>query len=186
MFFLSHSLKYWVSQVVEVSDIFIEEVWYCPCMHIYYNTILATFCSPFDLTWWFFLPRRLIFTGLAVLWFESKWLTTFRIAPCLLYYDVWWDMMFDSFSASFPSRNTHPIRNLVNLLSMSHRFGYFCNEIHVAVHSLRQVHSTGHSECVFVVRRDLLLSLWRAQSLGVSASRFLAGFFYRYTVHWYS
>ena len=80
--------------------------------------------------------------------------------------------MFDSFSASFPSRNTHPIRNLVNLLSMSHRFGYFCNEIHVAVHSLRQVHSTGHSECVFVVRRDLLLSLWRAQSLGVSASRF--------------
>ena len=80
--------------------------------------------------------------------------------------------MFDSFSASFPSRNTHPIRNLVTLLSMSHRFGYFCNEIHVAVHSLRQVHSTGHSECVFVVRRDLLLSLWRAQSLGVSASRF--------------
>ena len=36
-------------------------------------------------------------------------------------------MMFNSFSASFPSRNTHPIRNLVTLLSMSHRFGYFCN-----------------------------------------------------------
>ena len=93
-----------------------------------------------------------------VIWFESKWLITFRIATCLLYYDVWWDMMFDSFSAPFPTWNTHPIRNLVTLLSNVHRHRLLLQRLLViTVHSLRQVHSTGHSECLFVVRRSLVI-----------------------------
>ena len=92
------------------------------------------------------------------IWFESKWLTTFRIATCLLYYYVWWDMMFDSFSAPFPTWNTHPIRISVTLLSNAHLHRLLLQRpLVITVHSLRQVHSTGHSECLFIVRRSLMI-----------------------------
>ena len=165
---LSSFTCYWVSQGLEVSNIFIVESLVLSLHYIYCKIILAPFLWPDSVI---VLAKMIYFYGLSCFmifrvrgWsrfgspyvscimmfilFESKGLITFRIATCLLYYDVWWDMMFDSFSAPFPTWNTHPIRNLVTLLSNAHLHRLLLQRpLVITVHSLRQVHSTGHSEC---------------------------------------
>ena len=63
--------------------------------------------------------------------------------------------MVDSFSALYPNQNTHQIRIWFTLLTNVYLLWLLMlQHLVVALHSLRQVHSTGHSEFIFVVRRS--------------------------------